>query len=207
MHGSTVRLFLLLIATTAAGVFIDVRSHRAGGWLPPVPRDIGVWRGTDLNEDASLPEKHRYLSRIYRNPFGEAAKAFIMAADSVEIYNDPRGCMRGQGYAVTAEREIALGPGARARALVLRNADVRIIMFYWNQYRDGGTSTDGPLYRDALGRMSAAKTTLWNVLTGKQTCIVRVFAAIDDMDADGAQAFRNVQSLSQVVYKSLLRGR
>lgn len=155
-----------------------------------------------------MMDSSKYLSRTYVNPFGEQVQVFIVAPESADVYTDPRGCLRGGAFDVTGEKEIALDkPGSEARAMVLRHPDRQLIMYYWIQDRIGEVSSESTVHGKVNPRAQLVKHLADTLLSGRQRCLIRVYAPIEENDTMGVQARRNVHEISQLVYQSLLKGR
>lgn len=206
--GTHLRLALLLFLTAAVGFVFDKRIGQAGGWLPPIPPKQGLWRSKDAKEDWTMIDASKYLSRTYANAFGEQVQVFIVAPESADVYTDPRGCLRGGAFDVTAEREIALDkPGSEVRAMVLRHPQRQLVMYYWIQDRAGEVSSESTIHGKVNPRTQLIKHLANTLLSGRQRCLIRVYAPIEANDPTGIQARRNVHEISRLVYQSLLKGK
>jgi hypothetical protein len=192
------------------GIFTTQRFKHAGAWLPSnVPVNIGYWEGVD----SPLP-KHilemlggpRAIGRKYFSPFGEAVETSIVTAGDFENYHDPTICVPANGFILTGLKTINLD-GCKIRAMVFKKTDrkygdIRMLMYYWQQSRDGTTDTaqrQGS-YRDVQARF---KTGFGAIVGGKQTVLCRIYTIIDPTDPLGAQAQRNVNTIAQAFYQAL----
>lgn len=206
--GTHLRLALLLFLTALICFVLDKRIGQAGGWLPPIPPTQGIWISQDEKQDWTMMDSSKYLSRIYANPFGEQVQIYIVAPESADVYTDPRGCLRGGAFDVTGEKEVALGKqGSEARAMVLRHPDRQLIMYYWIQDRAGEINSESTIHTKTSARVQLVKHLSDTLLSGRQRCLIRVYAPILENDPKGVQARRNVHEISQLVYQSLLKGR
>jgi hypothetical protein len=154
----------------------------------------------------------------YRNPFSipfpeEVVRASVVAAGPFENYHDPTVCVTGSGFVLTAKKVLPLdGPGnGNVRAMIFKKTvpgpngdpvDVRMLMYYWQQNRDGSTDTEARMgnYRDWVARF---KTGFGAVVLGHQTCLLRVYQQISQWDKNGEQAQRNVHEISVALYRAL----
>jgi hypothetical protein len=130
-----------------------------------------------------------------------------MSVGPFENYHDPMVCVAGGGsFALTAKKLFPLEPGSgQIRAMVFqrRDSDLRLIMYYWQQSRDGSMDTAARMgnYRDIQARFN---TGYGAVIKGQQTCLMRIYAYIDPKyDRNGAQAQRNVEHISRAIYHAL----
>jgi len=197
-----------IIAVAAAlGTFSSYRFVHAGQWLPPMPDSVDQWTGVE----APLPQNTLAIlgnpmaaGRDYTNPFGEIVRASLVSAGPFENYHDPTVCVTGGGFTLSAKKTFHIdGPGSgECRAMVFRHGDYRIIMYYWQQNRDGSTSPEARMgnYRDILARL---QTGYGAVVQGHQTVLVRIYASIGEDDADGVQAQRNIDDIARAIYHSL----
>lgn len=202
-----VRIGVVLLITVLLGAFVSYRFARAGDWLPRVPDRIGVWEATDTPIPPTILRMlgdPKALGREYHNPLGETVYVSLVSAGQFENYHDPTVCVPGSGFSMTALKLIPLDKEgkAKARAMVFRRGEQRIVMYYWNQSRDGHTDMEArqSTYRDLLARL---RTGFGSVVLGRQTCIVRVYTGVGRIDPLGAQAQRNVEELAQAVHAAL----
>jgi hypothetical protein len=207
---SLVPVAALIAVTALLGTLTSVRYKHAGAWLPEnVPINIGAWEGVDAPLSESVlsqlgnPEA---IGRRYFSPFGEQVEASIVTAGSFENYHDPTVCVPGNGFTLSA-RKIFNVEGCNIRAMVFRKEDakfgtIRLLMYYWQQDRDGVTDTAARMgnYRDLDARF---RTGFGAVVQGKQTVLCRVFTFIGPDDPLGAQAQRNVEQISLAFYRAL----
>jgi hypothetical protein len=190
--------------TALLGLLVSLRVQHLGDWFPNVPMQLGVWRGHDLPRDVTVSDGSHYLARVYGNPLGEGVELFLVAPRSIDSYRDPRGCLRGSGYSVTAERDVTID-GTRVKMMVLRSGDIRQIMCYWIQERGGGTRPEAPAF--AYSRLARAVQTLRfagaALVAPRPVCLVRVFAPIPPSDPRGQQTRRNVLELADRIHNAL----
>ena len=206
------RLGIVLGLVVALGSYASASFKNAGEWMPPIPNSIGIWEGVDTPIPRDVLEKlggPQGEAREYHNPFGEAVSASVITAGAFENYHDPTVCVTGGGFALTGKKIFPLdGPGSgNVRAMIFRNdstpyGTVRIVMYYWQQNRDGTTATEAVMgnYRDTTSRF---KTGYGAIVKRNQTVLMRVYAVVAPDDVDGQQAQRNVGEISRVLYQSL----
>ena len=206
------------MATTAAfGAFASYRFTRAGEWLPRPPLTIGKWTAEEEPvppETMALLGNPQALGFGYRSPFygrpplPEEVQVSLVAAGPFENYHDPTVCVGEGDYFLTATRTLPLdGPGSGvARVMIFRHRrvpSVRIVMYYWQQNRDGSVDHEPRMgnYRDVGARF---KTGFGAVLRGQQTVIVRNFMLFSgEDDPQGIHAQRCVADISRAVYRSM----
>ena len=206
------RIGAIIAATALFGAYAKAEFTHAGMWLPSVPDHIGIWDATDtpLPED-TLQQlgSPQALGREYNNAFNEPVRVSVISAGNFEAYHDPTVCITGGGFTLTAKRVFPIdGPGSGlVRAMVFKRTDpqygvVRIVMYYWQQNRDGTTATDAVMgnYRDVLSRF---RTGFGAVVQRHQTVLVRVYAPMGPEDRDGIQTQRNVEEISRAVYRAM----
>ena len=212
-----------LLATIFAGAalfgaFASYRFTRAGEWLPRPPDTIGVWAATE----SSVPPDT--LARLgnpqasnfaYSSPFSsrtplpENVQVSLVSAGPFENYHDPTVCVGEGAFRLTGTRTITLdGPGSgKARAMVFQHRrvpDVRIIMYYWQQNRDGSTDHEPRMgsYRDLLARFT---TGFGAVVGGRQTVILRNFMIFaNEDDPQGVHAQHCVHEVSRSLYRAFI---
>jgi hypothetical protein len=214
------RMGVLIAVTAVLGGFASSRFRHAGAWLPSIPNTIGYWEGADNPPPASMLHllgDPLALQKDYTNPFSDALRevvvASVVAAGPFENYHDPTVCVTGSGFVLTALKVFPLdGPGGgKVRAMIFKKtgvgrdgkpADARILMYYWQQNRDGSTDTEARMgnYRDWVARL---KTGFGAVVLGHQTCLMRVYQQIAPLDRNGEQAQRNVHEISVALYRAL----
>jgi hypothetical protein len=212
-NGLFSRIGVLIAVTALLGTFASARFKHAGGWLPSVPDTIGYWEGADNPPPPSTLHDlgdPMALGKNYINPFGETVYASVVAAGPFENYHDPTVCVTGKGFILTAKKTFPLdGPGSgNVRAMIFRRTlpppleDQRMLMYYWQQNRDGTTDTEARMgnYRDWAARF---KTGFGAVVLGHQTCLMRIYQIIHPEDQNGEQAQRNVQEISVALYRAL----
>jgi len=206
------RLGVVIGLTALLGTYASASFKKAGDWLPPIPDSIGIWEGVDTPIDRDVLEKlggPQGEAREYHNAFGESVSASVIAAGSFENYHDPTVCITGGGFNLTSKRIFPIdGPNSgNVRVMVFRNDDtpygtVRILMYYWQQNRDGTTATEAVMgnYKDTMSRF---KTGYGAIVKRNQTCLMRVYAVMARDDENGRQAQRNVEEVSRALYRSL----
>ena len=199
-----------IIASAAAlGTFSSYRFVHAGQWLPPMPDSVALWTGVE----APLPQNTLAIlgnpmasGRDYSDPFGDVVRASLVSAGPFENYHDPTVCVTGGGFVLTAKKTLHIdGPhSGTCRAMVFKRGPYRILMYYWQQNRDGSTSPEARMgnYRDIVARL---QTGYGAVVQGHQTVLVRIFTGISPDDPDGIQAQRNVDDISHAIYRLLLK--
>jgi hypothetical protein len=199
----------LISATAVFSAFAGHRFTHAGQWLPPLPDKVGSWEMTEAPMAAAtlaLLGNPKANGSNYNNPFGELVLASLVAAGPFENYHDPTVCVTGGGFNLSSKKTFALdGPGsAQVRAMVFKNGETRLLMYYWQQNRDGSTSSEARMgnYRDIGARL---QTGYGAVVGGHQTVLVRIYTQILPDDAKGVQAQKNVDEISRAVYRSLLK--
>ncbi len=203
------KIGVLISATAVFSAFASYRFTNAGQWLPPLPEKVGSWEMTEAPLAAGTLEllgNPKATGSNYNNPFGEMVLASLVAAGPFENYHDPTVCITGGGFNLSGKKTFALdGPGsAQVRAMVFKNGETRILMYYWQQNRDGSTSSEARMgtYRDIGARL---QTGYGAVVGGHQTVLVRIYTQILSDDTDGVQAQKNVGEISRAVYRSLLK--
>ena len=206
-------LIIAFAVTTILALFISTRLSHQGQWLPPIPDTItkGDWSATDVPLDAKTLKElgtPKVYGRRYSNPFDEHIDAHVIAATSIESYHEPAFCMAGYGYTQTAQKILyPFGPGKRVRAIILHSNTTgqRILLYFWVQDQNGGTSTRGSFraYQDYVPRMNLGFKV---ALDGNQSCIIRAYTLIHPADTDGRQARRNMDTVTQALYDSLKKG-
>ncbi len=206
------RLGIVIGLTALLGTYASASFKKAGDWLPPMPTSIGVWEGIDtpipqVTLDALGGPQGE--AREYRSPFGEAVSASIISAGSFENYHDPTVCVTGGGFDLTGKKIFPIdGPNSgNVRAMIFRNdhtpyGTVRILMYYWQQNRDGSTATEAVMgnYKDTMSRF---KTGYGAIVKRNQTCLMRVYAIVGPEDTNAEQTQRNVEEVSRALYRSL----
>lgn len=201
----------IIIATTAIlGTFISMRFKHAGDWLPSnVPTKVGVWEGADAPVSQAVLWMLKFpqaLGRKYTSPFGEQVEASVITAGEFENYHDPTVCVPTNGFILTSKKVFNLN-GCNIRAMIFKRKDprygtVRMLMYYWQQTRNGQTDTAARMgnYRDFNARW---QTAYGAIFLGQQTVLCRVYTMILPNDPNGAQAQRNVSEISQAIYRAL----
>jgi hypothetical protein len=197
----------LVSATALFGAFASQRFVHAGQWLPALPEAVGIWEMTEAPLPALTLEllgNPKATGSDYTNPFGEMVRASLVAAGPFENYHDPTVCVTGGGFHLSAKKTFSIdGPGSgKARAMIFKSGEQRILMYYWQQNRDGSTSPEARMgnYRDIGARL---QTGYGAVINGHQTVLVRIYTAISPDDVNGIQAQRNVQEIALATYRSL----
>jgi hypothetical protein len=200
-----------LAATAAVGSLASYRFTQAGEWLPRPQTTLGSWEGTEKSvppEILGLLGNPQALEFNYGNPLGDMVQVSMVAAGPFENYHDPTVCVGEGAFRLTASRTFPLdGPGSgKVRAMVFKhraNPRFRIVMYYWQQNRDGTTDFEPRMgnYRD----MAARFETGWSVVArGRQTVIMRNYMAYDEeSDPQGIHAQRCVHEVSQAIYRML----
>jgi hypothetical protein len=203
-----IKIGALIGATAAVGFFSKAQFDHAGQWLPPMPDKIGYWTGEDeplaQNTLAALgnpkADGHEYM-----DPFGEHVEASLVSAGPFENYHDPTVCVTGGGFNLTAKKTFHIdGPrSGLLRAMIFRRGAVRLLLYYWQQNRDGNTSAEPRMgnFRDILARF---ETGYGAVVQGHQTVLVRVLTVIGSEDPNGVQAQRNLNEVARAIYHALL---
>ena len=204
----------LIVFAAALGLFCAFRLDYAGHWVPHLKATFGQWDVTEQtvekNVYATLHNPTQIYARVYRNPMGEEVNASLVTAGPFENYHDPTVCVGGEGGAFmrTAQKIITLDPEGKlkVRAFVFQHrqdAKWRIIMYYWQQNRDGETSYEPRMgtYQDVKARL---QTGVGAIVRGDQTCIVRIYSIFhEDADPLGAQTQRNINDVSLHFYNTL----
>jgi Protein of unknown function (DUF3485) len=204
-----------IVAVTAAlSLFSQKRLEDAGSWFPSMPNTVRHWEGT------SQPVSQGVLALLgfpqaatieYSDGNGDAVIATLVTAGPFENFHDPTVCVGGFGvWKFTAQKEFLLdGPGsASVRAMIFRRADnpkLRIIMYYWQQGRDGFTTCVPMMgnFRDLPARL---RTGYGAVVLGRQSVILRIYSVYSqDDDSLGLNAQRNIHNISRAVYRELLK--
>jgi hypothetical protein len=204
------KIGVVILVTAILGTFAAERFKHAGAWLPTMPYSIGAWDSVDTPIASDVlrglgnPQTN---AKTYNNPLGEHVFASVMAVGPFENYHDPMVCVAGGGnFFLTAKKIFPLdGPNSgsiRAMIFKRRDGDIRMLMYYWQQNRDGTTDTAARMgsYSDMLARFD---TGYGAVIMGHQTCLMRIYAFINPDDEKGAQAQRNVEEVSRAIYHSL----
>jgi hypothetical protein len=220
-NGLFTRAGMLIAITAVLGGVASTRFRHAGAWLPSVPNTIGYWEGADNPPPAEMLHllgDPLALQKDYSNPFSdvfreEVVHASVVAAGPFENYHDPTVCVTGSGFVLTAKKVFPLdGPGSgNVRAMIFKktinksdgtSVDARILMYYWQQNRNGSTDTEARMgnYRDWEARLN---TGFGAVVLGHQTCLMRIYQLIGPRDRNGEQAQRNVHEISVALYRAL----
>jgi hypothetical protein len=205
---------LMIAGAAGLGLLSAVRLDYAGKWVPRLRPTFGQW---DITEQPVEPTVYSTLhfptqiySRSYRNPMGEEVNASLVTAGPFENYHDPTVCVGGEGGAFirTAQKAVSLDPAGKvkARAFIFQHrqdAKWRILMYYWQQNRDGATSYEPRMgtYQDIRARL---ETGAGAIIKGDQTCIIRIFGIFhEDADPLGTQTQRNINEVSLHFYNTL----
>jgi hypothetical protein len=200
---------LMLAAIALAGPFAAYRFKRAGLWFPKMPDNVRNWRATQMpvsKDQMAMLGNPMADARMYMNPFGEIVESSMVCAGPFENYHDPTVCVVNQGFVMTAKKTMPLGVGnAQVRAMIFKSTrveNVRILMYYWTQTRDGEVATEARMgnYRDMLARFNTGYDA---VVRGKQVVIVRNYAILRPDDPNGMQAQYNLTEISRETYKAL----
>lgn len=217
LTGPLARTGVLLGVTAILGTLSFYKFKHAGNWLPAnVPDRVGVWEAIDT----PIPEQvlvslggsmgpPKAIGRRYVDAFGEEVMVSIIAAGAFENYHDPTVCVVSNGFFLTGKDTFKIdGPGSGdVRAMIFKQTApngqaFRILMYYWQQNRDGSTATEPVMgnYRDLAARF---RTGFGAVVVGHQTCLVRAYAILGPDDTDGVQTQRNVDEISKAIYRAL----
>ncbi len=211
-HSPFLQIGALLATAAFLGSFASTRIRRAGEWLPTVPDKIGNWDAIDTplpTETLLTLGAPQALGREYNDLFQEPVRLSVICAGSFTSYHDPTVCVSTNGFILTSVKLFRIdGPESGVvRAMIFKKEDptygtIRMLMYYWQQNRDGSTTTDAVMgsYRDMASRF---KTGYGDVVQGHQVCLVRIYAPIDPADIDGAQTQRNVDEIAKGVYRAL----
>ena len=214
----TKRLFIQMSAivgvTAALSLFSQKRLEWAGGWFPNISTTIGSWEGTNQpvsQETLSILGFPRASSMEFSNGTGDSVLATLVTAGPFENFHDPTVCVGGTGiWEFTSLKEFPLdGPGsATVRAMIFRKRSepkVRIIMYYWQQGRDGYTTSEPMMgnFRDLPARL---RTGYGALVLGRQSVILRIYTGFnEEEDSTGLNAQRGVHEISRNVYRELLQ--
>jgi hypothetical protein len=134
-----------IAATALVGGFASHRFTQAGEWLPHPPSQIGDWSAEEESvpqETMALLGNPKALGFNYRTPLNERIQVSMVAAGPFENYHDPTVCVGEGAFRLTASRTFPLdGPGSgKVRAMIFKHraqSRLRIVMYYWQQNRDG----------------------------------------------------------------------
>lgn len=215
--GPFVKMTAMIAAVGAVGAFATQRFHNAGEWQPTPPDNIGLWEGIDTpipQATLALLGNPHGAGRRYVNSFGEEVFGSLVSAGAFENYHDPTVCVPTAGFGLSGKKLFTLDnkpDGCKIRAMVFKQTrmqdgqngtPLRILMYYWQQNRDGSTDTAARMgnYRDMESRF---QTGYGAVVKGNQTVLVRIYTVIAPDDSDGVQAQRNVQEIAQAYYTTL----
>jgi Protein of unknown function (DUF3485) len=208
------KMTAIIAVASALSLFSQKRLEWAGGWFPPVPDNVGTWEGTQqpvAQDTLALLGFPRALQRVYSNGTGDSVLATLVTAGPFENFHDPTVCVGGSGsWEFTALKEFLIdGLGtAPVRAMIFRRRDnpkLRIIMYYWQQSRDGATTCEPMMgnYRDFPARL---RTGFGAVVLGRQSVLLRIYTAYsEDEDPEGLNAQRGVHTISKAYYHSLIK--
>ncbi|WP_395089176.1 exosortase-associated EpsI family protein [Armatimonas sp.] len=208
------QLSVIIGITAALSIFSQKRLESAGGWFPSVPDTISGWEGTNQpvpQSTLALLGNPRATGREYTNGTGETVLATLVTAGPFENFHDPTVCVGGTGaWEFTSRKEFTLdGPGsAPVRAMIFRqrnNPKTRIIMYYWQQSRDGNTTCEPMMgnFRDLPARL---RTGFGAVILGRQSVLLRVYTVYSETDDSvGLSAQRGVHEISRAYYRALLK--
>lgn len=203
------RATVLLGIIAALCVGIDLRMARMGQWLPPIPRQIAEWTGQERTLPATTldyMDHPKYVLRAYTLPSGETAYANVIAVNGIESFHDPTLCAAGSGFRKVDEQAVPLSvPGTEARALGFQNGPTRVVIVYWRQGRDGSVESD-PLPGWSGAASLGAVHPNYQLLLGRPSCIVRVYAVVPGTDPTGSVTCERVLSLSRALYGALRHG-
>ena len=215
IHSPLVQVGALLAVASVLGSFSSLRIRHAGEWLPSIPDTIGSWTATDTPIPAdtlALLGSPQALAREYNTLFNEPVRISVISAGSFISYHDPTVCVSTNGFLLTSVKTFPIdGPGSgTVRAMIFKKDDptygvVRMLMYYWQQARDGSTATEAVMgsYRDIGSRF---KTGYGDVVKGQQICLIRIYAPIGPDDHGGAQTQRNVDEIAKAVYRAMKTG-
>jgi Protein of unknown function (DUF3485) len=207
-------LAAIIGVTAALSLFSQKRLEWAGGWFPGVPDTIGSWEGINQpvpSSVLSLLGFPRAIGREFHNGTGETVLATLVTAGPFENFHDPTVCVGGNGaWEFTARKEFLLdGSGsAPIRAMIFRRRDdpkTRIIMYYWQQSRDGATTCEPMMgnFRDLPARL---RTGFGAVVLGRQSVLLRIYTAYNEAeDPNGLSSQRAVHEVSRAYYQALLK--
>ena len=207
-------LAAIIGVTAALSIFSQKRLEWAGGWFPGVPDTVGAWEGTNqpvTNSVLATLGYPRAVGREYSHGTGETVIASLVTAGPFENFHDPTVCVGGNGaWEFTARKEFLLdGPGsAPVRAMIFRRRDdpkIRIIMYYWQQTRDGFSTCEPMMgnFRDLPARL---RTGFGAVVLGRQSVLLRIYCPYNEMeDPEGLSAQRGVHEISRAYYRFLVQ--
>lgn len=208
------RIGLCIGVTALLGGFSSYQFTHSGSWLPGLPPQIGLWEAIETpvpSATLALLGNPQAAGFEYVNPLGDRVQVSLVAAGPFENYHDPTVCVGGPAaaFTLTAKRNVRLDATskAEARAMVFqnrRNKKLRIIMYYWQQNRDGSTSTAARMgnYRDIQARF---ETGFGAVVLGHQTVLLRIYAPfLEDQDPKGVHTQNSVHEISQAIHRALL---
>jgi hypothetical protein len=207
---------LMIAGAAGLGLLSAVRLDYAGQWVPQLRPVFGQWDVTEQTVEKSVYSTLRFPTQIYarsyRNPMGEEVNASLVTAGPFENYHDPTVCVGGEGGAFmrTGQKIVSLDPEGKvkARAFIFQHrqdAHWRILMYYWQQNRDGATSYEPRMgtYQDIRARL---ETGAGAIIKGDQTCLIRIYGIFhEDADPLGTQTQRNVNEVSLHFYNTLLK--
>ncbi len=208
------QLATIVGVTAALSLFSQKRLEIAGSWFPTLPSTIAHWEGTiqPVSQGVlALLGFPQAATMEYSNGTNNTVTATLVTAGPFENFHDPTVCVGGSGiWKFTAQKEFLLdGAGtAPVRAMIFRRSDrpnFRIIMYYWQQGRDGFTTCEPMMgnFRDLPARL---RTGYGAVVLGRKSVILRIYEAYDENeDIKGISAQRSVHTISQEIYRELLK--
>lgn len=208
------KMTAIIGVAAALSIFSQKRLEWAGGWFPGIPDSVASWEGVQqpvAKETLALLGFPRALQRVYNNGIGDSVLASLVTAGPFENFHDPTVCVGGNGaWEFTGRKEFRLdgAESAPVRAMIFRRRDnpkLRIIMYYWQQSRDGLTTCEPMMgnWRDLPARL---RTGFGAVVMGRQSVLLRIYTAYsEDEDPTGLVAQRNVHTISKAVYQRLLK--
>jgi hypothetical protein len=205
LNRALLQIGIIIAITAFMGAFVSSRFKRAGSWLPDnIPNKIGYWEGADAPVPRAVLWMLKFpqaVGRKYSSPFGEQVEASVITAGEFENFHDPTVCVPSNGFVLTAKKIFNLN-GCNIRAMVFKRGGMRMLMYYWQQTRNGQTDTAARMgnYRDFNARLQSAYGA---VFLGQQTVLCRVYTMILPTDPKGVQAQRNVEEVSQALYRAL----
>jgi|GEM_PF-2154924 hypothetical protein len=202
-------LSIFLSITAALLLFMSFRLSQRGKWMPEnLPVEIGSWYASDmplskytLDQLGNPPAE----GRRYTNLFSERVDVQVIATSSYDAYLEPLILFAGYGYNLTAEKNMDfLGKPGKVRANILQSSrdGWRLIVYQWVQFEDG-TVVPPDSVRKISDIFQRSKLGANAILSGKQSCIVRVSTQIHPADTNGLQSRRNIEEVGKALYESL----
>jgi len=148
---------VIMLAGTAffsVNMFLNERTNRDMADVRNFPRELGAWRGSDLDlseKEYEILETRNLISRKYTNSKGENIHLFIIYSETNRsVFHPPEVCMMGGGINMvdkTSEKIDSEKLDFLANKLTLEKNGLKSMTLY--AYKAGGFYTDS-YYRQQI---------------------------------------------------------